>query len=639
MKYVVRAFFCALVPLLILAYFLPTLKNVVRADGGDQPIVGDSTLSAVEWNEFYHSSNISFTLGNSYHISFDYKAASLAEIGNFYVLVQDLDQPNRKFAWHEWRAEGGKTGTEATAFTPADSDKYILIFGIQNQGAITISNVKITSTPVTLPPVITLPKTTRIWTSPGHTTYYFDSKNGSDAANGRSPSTAWRSLDKINTGTFGDGDHLLLRSGSAWAGFIFPAGSGLSGDPIIIDRYGSGDKPKIDAQEQWLTTLYISNSAYITVRNVDIANKGQFAQPRLTGVKVSEENFGTANDVVLDSLNVHDVSGSDVKDDGGGAGIDCSFGGRAVPTRFDGLEIKNCHLTHTDRNGITMSGPSNRNEWYPSLHVVIEHNVLDDIGGDGIVPIACDGCVLQYNTINGCRMRAQDYCAGIWPWSCDNTVVQFNEVSGMKGTNDGEGYDSDYNCRNTLIQYNYSHDNDGGFLLICDDGGQSLPYNIGNIGSIVRYNVSVNDGLHTFHISGPCSKTVIYNNTIYLGERSAGLLVASDSWGGLQAGTTFENNVFYAAHKVGFTADGQQSFVFANNSFWGNITTHPSDPTAVTSDPDLIHPGGMKPADYFPRSDSPLLNAGTLIQGNGGRDFAGNSTPATTAPSVGAFQK
>ena len=47
----------------------------------------------------------------------------------------------------------------------------------------------------------------------------------------------------------------------------------------------------------------------------------------------------------------------------------------------------------------------------------------------------------------------------------------------MKGTNrDGEGYDSDYNCRNTRVSVQPdSHDNDGGFVLICTDGGQHMP--------------------------------------------------------------------------------------------------------------------------------------------------------------------
>jgi parallel beta helix pectate lyase-like protein len=118
-----------------------------------------------------------------------------------------------------------------------------------------------------------------------------------------------------------------------------------------------------------------------------------------------------------------------------------------------------------------MGGNWHRDRWYPSLRVVIRGNLLEDVGGDGIVPLACDGALVEHNILKGGRMRAEDYAAGIWPWSCDNTVVQHNEVSGMKGTRDGEGYDSDYNCRGTLFQYNFSHNNDGGFMLICNNGG------------------------------------------------------------------------------------------------------------------------------------------------------------------------
>ena len=88
----------------------------------------------------------------------------------------------------------------------------------------------------------------------------------------------------------------------------------------------------------------------------------------------------------------------------------------------------------------------------------------------------------------------------------------------MNGTNHGEGYDSDFNCRGSVFQYNLSHDNDGGFMLICDLGSVHMPINIGNIGTVVRYNVSINDGLHCFSISGPSQHTLIYNNVIYQGK-------------------------------------------------------------------------------------------------------------------------
>jgi hypothetical protein len=51
------------------------------------------------------------------------------------------------------------------------------------------------------------------------------------------------------------------------------------------------------------------------------------------------------------------------------------------------------------------------------------------------------------------------------------------------------------------FQYNLSHDNDGGFMLICNYGGLGLPKSIGNIGTIIRYNISVYDRLDTFNMT------------------------------------------------------------------------------------------------------------------------------------------
>src|SRR5690606_21855700 len=114
---------------------------------------------------------------------------------------------------------------------------------------------------------------------------------------------------------------------------------------------------------------------------------------------------------------------------------------------------------------------------------------------------------------------------GIWPWSSDNTVIQFNEVSDHKAYKvDGQGYDADFNCKNTIIQYNYSHNNSGGFVLVCNKGESTgTNDNIGNEGSVVRYNISLDDGRYpdsditrgTISLNGPITNTTIEKNVIY----------------------------------------------------------------------------------------------------------------------------
>jgi hypothetical protein len=462
------------------------------------------------------------------------------------------------------------------------------------------------------PANISLPAPHRTWKSTGHTDYYVDSLHGNDTNDGLSKARPWRSLNHINAGEFTAGDRILLRAGSKWRGFLSPGGSGAPGQPIAIDQYGHGSKPRINAEESSLATVFLSNSEYIEVRNINVANSGPLFQPKLKGVQVSEEDFGTAHDIVLRNLDIHDVNGSNEKSSRG-SGIYCACSGNRIKSRFDGLLIEHCHLVHTDRNGITMDGNWQRNSWYPSLHVVIRGNLLENIGGDGIVPLACDGALVEHNVLKGGRMRAEDYAAGIWPWSCDNTVVQYNKVSGMKGTRDGEAYDSDYNCRGTLFQYNFSHNNDGGFMLICNNGGLRRPKSIGNINTIIRYNISVNDRLHTFNINGPCQGTLICNNVLYVGKKQVVTAVSSGNWGNAWAhDTRFINNVFYVdkGGSASFDLGGMTKVVFDHNAFWGRFTSRPVDADAVVSDPKLLAPGSLRPQGYAPARDSPCLNAG-----------------------------
>ncbi len=51
--------------------------------------------------------------------------------------------------------------------------------------------------------------------------------------------------------------------------------------------------------------------------------------------------------------------------------------------------------------------------------------------------------------------------------SVDDGLFQYNEVYGIKyGFNDAEAYDVDMQSNNVIYQYNYSHHNTGGFLLL-----------------------------------------------------------------------------------------------------------------------------------------------------------------------------
>lgn len=470
------------------------------------------------------------------------------------------------------------------------------------------------------------------------TVYYLDSRTGSDDSNGTSPGTAWKSLARVNAQMFHAGDEIRFKAGTRYVGQLKPQGSGRIEDgkvvPIVIDAYGKGPRPRIDGEGEVLDTLLLRNVEFWDVRGLEITNLGKHREPWRTGVHIVADNFGTMWHIHLQDLFVHDVNG-DLRKEREGCGIFFeSRGGNH--SHFDNLLIENCHLLRTDRNGICQRTTSRSR----SLHVVIHGNLLEDIGGDGIKVWGSDGPLVEHNVLRGGRMRCKDYAAGIWPYDCDNAVIQFNEVSGMKGTKDGEGFDSDYRCRHSLFQYNYSHDNDGGFMLICTPG------NSYNEDTVIRYNISQNDGINTarvFHFGGGAKDTLVYNNTVYVGRKQDLPLLLFTEWNrGNASNTKFYNNIFYVDGHVTCDFGKITNNVFDRNVFYCPNGGIPPQAHAISNRPPLINPGsggnGFASLNGYRLRDDAGFPLGRIVPNNGGRDFFGNPVPQDSEPSIGAVQ-
>jgi len=468
-------------------------------------------------------------------------------------------------------------------------------------------------------------------------TFYVDSQKGDDAASGLSIAQAWKSLERVNTQVFQAGDQLLFKAGSRFSGQLRPQGSGKpDGEtilPIVIGKYGAGPKPRIDGEGRFLDTLLLRNVEFWEISDLEITNLGTNRTPWRTGVRIVTDGFGKMRHIHLRNLFVHDVNG-DLRKELEGCGIYFESRGRNQ-SHFDDLRIENCHVVRTDRNGICQRTGSRAR----SLRVVIRGNLLEDIGGDGIKIWGSNGALVEHNVIRGGRMRCADYAAGIWPFDSDDTLIQFNEVSGMRGTKDGQGFDADYRCRRSVFQYNYSHNNEGGFMLIC------APGNSYNEDTIIRYNISQNDGVNSariFHLSG-AKNTKIYNNTIYVGpHQNLPLLLFNDWDGGSAQDTFFYNNIFYVAGRVTYDFGKSQNTVFEHNVFYGVHEGRPVDRHAMTNEPALRAPGqgaaGFASLAAYQLRDEHACLPGRLVPEHGGRDFFGNPVAADRAPCVGAAQ-
>ncbi len=490
------------------------------------------------------------------------------------------------------------------------------------------------------------------------TTFYVDSRDGDDANPGTQPEKPWKTLQKVNNTTFQAGDRVLLKAGSCWDGQLWPKGSGEEGNPIRIGKYGSGAKPLIQGKGLVEDAVLLKNQQYWEIEDLEVTNSSASAGIH-RGVHLALSDFGEAHHLVVRRMTVHDVTGQDEPKNHGG--ITYTADGELKPSRFVDLLIEDNDIFHTGRDGISgWSDRWQRSKWYPSLRVVVRGNSLKDIGGDGIMIVATDGAIIEKNVVGNANQRSQGYNIAIWSWSADNTLIQFNEAYGTKGQRDGEGFDSDWNSRNTVIQYNYSHDNEGGFLLICDDGGQRHEDSAGNLGSVVRYNISQNDHNRGITLSGPVKDTLVYNNTIYAGDAQPVDLVLFTDWSGWPENTSFVNNIFYSkgeariGHALSRAENGHhtsapgfgesRSNFFESNVYFGPIAIkHLHDVSALTADPLFMVEGkgalGRESlAGYSLREDSSARKSGKLLQENGGLDFWGHSLDACTAIDRGAVQ-
>jgi len=469
--------------------------------------------------------------------------------------------------------------------------------------------------------------------------YYVDSDSGDDTHDGSSPTQAWKSLDPVNTHVFQPGDQLLLKAGTHYTGQLKPQGSGKPSDDshpqsILLGMYGHGAKPRIDGNGEFRDTLFLRNVEFWDVQDLEITNLGTNRQPSRTGVRVVADGVGPVRHIHLRRLDVHDVNG-DLRKEREGFGIFFeSRGGNA--SHFDDFLVENCHVVRTDRNGICQR-TSGRTH---SVKVIIRGNLLEDIGGDGIKLWGSDGGLVERNTLRGGRTRCEDYAAGIWPFDSDDTVIQYNEVSGMKGDKDGQSFDSDYLCRRSLFQYNYSHDNEGGFMLICTPG------NSYNEDTVIRYNISQNDGINSarvFHFAGGAKNTKVYNNTIYIGPKQDLRLLLFDTWNrGNANGTRFINNIFYVDGRVTYDWGKSTNTDFDSNIFYGAHVGMPPDPHAITNRPPFFGPGpGAQDVDSLlihilhPHAKLPR---GQIVSDNGGYDFFGHRIPENQPPTIGTCE-
>lgn len=413
---------------------------------------------------------------------------------------------------------------------------------------------------------------------------YYVSLFGNDSNTGLSENQPWRSIERVNAAQLLPGDSVRFQANQTFLGNLSLAkvnqSSDLASCAVTISSYGS-DRATIDAGTG--TGFIAENTGGVYLTNLNFVGAGA---AKNTGSGVLFSNTLPGN-VTFANIRVHRVDVSGFKH----AGICLT----AQPTDGSWSGFRDIKITNTTSHDNGDAGISCIGAWNPE-QVGYAHTDFyigncsayrnagipgkDSHSGNGIVLAQVDGAIIE-------RCRAyengslNDYegggPVGIWVWDANRVVIQFNESHHNRtaSSKDGGGFDLDGGVTNSLVQYNYSHDNDGaGYLLAQFEGAR--PFH----GNLLRYNLSVNDGrrnryggihLWSTGANGGITDTTIYANTICTTRSTDGSPAAVDYPSKGIRDIRFYNNCFQTDGAAALVrGEMNQGAMFEGNTFSTN---------------------------------------------------------------------
>lgn len=456
-----------------------------------------------------------------------------------------------------------------------------------------------------------------------------------------------KQFDALRTATFLPGDTILLKKGQQFSGMFAPRGSGTELSAIKIGTYGDGARPRIDAGGKNIAGLLLQNVACWEVSGLEITNTDATDKDQgvLFGIYVVARGIeGVYRHIYIDDCYIHDVNGMVAGKKRGGIHVhvqDCQS------TIFHDLRITNNRIVRVGGVGIGNDSSCGRIEFRDnetiSHHlwskVYVAGNFVDKTGRNNVIARVSKDAVYEHNTL----ANSSQYDTGhsIFCFNTDGCKIQHNEAYGNLGEegHDRGGFDADYNCINTFIQYNYSHDN----MWFCGIMKKR------NRNVVIRYNVSQNDRegiyFYGFERNREAQNVHIYNNTHFVRKDLDVSVFAEDR---TPLNSRIENNIFFFEGRGVWGKNAQGINTSLRGNLYFNIPAHSSDTRPVVADPLFVRPGtagtniDLNPMKallgYRLMPASPCINAGLPIVADGGRDLFGIRLEAEKTD-IGALQQ
>jgi hypothetical protein len=482
---------------------------------------------------------------------------------------------------------------------------------------------------------------------------------------------SWKTLAPVNAATFKPGDTIAFAGGQTFAGNLtFTAASaGTSASPITITSYGTGTATISATSGAY--ALSVKDAGGYSINNINFVGLGGASATSQDGIYFDND---LATNQKMDSVTISNVNVSGFSDCG------ILIGSETGTAGFSNFSITHSVLHDNGNGGIESYASYNTpatavNNAHTNVYVGY-NQVYNNLGfagtssnsGNGILLGGVSGGTIEYNVSynNGTNNTAVGGPVGIWAYAATNITIQYNESysNHSNSSADGDGFDLDGDVTNSVMQYNYSHNNDGAGFLVCTFDSNATSDNV------VRFNISENDGRKNatgaIFLYAGVNNTEIYNNVVYLNAAVSQNAVNLSSWSGTNA--TFRNNIFISASSGPLiTGAANSGLLFQGNDYWtggaslaitlgGSTYTTLAQlqgagyemlnaaPVGLSVNPALTNAGGGGTIGtigqlstlnaYTLTIGSPLIGTGLDLFTNfavsvGTRDFYGNTLPAS----------
>ena len=404
---------------------------------------------------------------------------------------------------------------------------------------------------------------------------------GDDSNSGSSETQPWRSIDRVNAAQLLPSDSVWFRADQTFSGNLcltdIRQSSKQTPSVVTIGSYGSG-RATINAGAG--AGFIAKNRDGVHLVNLNFVGAGA---SKNTGSGILFINTLPGR-IKLSDIRIHRVDVSGFKYSG------INFVAQPTDRSWSGFrDVKITNTTSHDNGdaGISCIGAWNpEQKGYAHADFYIGNcSAYRNAGipgkgshsGSGIVLAQVDGAIIEH-----CRAyengSLNDYegggPVGIWAWDANRVVIQFNESHHNRtgSSKDGAGFDLDGGVTNSVVQYNYSHDNDGaGYLLAQFDGARPF------YGNFLRYNLSVNDGrrnryggihLWSTGANGGITDTTFYANRIYTAQSAHGNPAAVDCSSERIHNIRLYNNCFQTDGKaILVRGEDNPNVLFTGNTF------------------------------------------------------------------------